>query len=505
MNAYKLFVERNRKLKYIPGYIIVTLLAALPLFGHLSELPVQRWDESRLALAAIEMTFHKNLFVTTFLGQPDMAAMKPPLQIWLMALSIKIFGANELALRLPSAIAGLITCYFMYWFLASKFKNPVAGILSAALLLVSFTYVRIHGIRTGDYDGLLTLFTTTFLYYYYLYLQKEESKHLLIAMIALTLACFTKGVAALMFLPGVFLFTLFKGKILAVLKNKQFYIGLAIFIIIIPGYYIIRELYVPGSWKAVEENELGGRFSKPMEGHVGPWYFYLQYIVETGFVWTYLAIASIIGAYFSNVEQNERNFRNFLAVTSLGFLIVISIAGTKLDWYTMPMYPLMCSLAGLFLVQLYNAVSQMSIKSDRNLAFGLLLIFFTSTYIKSYSVTLNRVLRAKVNMNDKTFSLSHYLKKVQSEKNKSENRVIMLWSDFEQEMVWYYQTNKNFYIKSIFNLQPGDDVIAVRQEGQHIIEDSTLYETIKVEEYYGIKRYRITERHDLPANDSVQQ
>ena len=82
-----MFVERNRKLKYIPGYIIVTLLAALPLFGHLSELPVQRWDESRLALAAIEMTFHKNLFVTTFLGQPDMAAMKPPLQIWCLIMA----------------------------------------------------------------------------------------------------------------------------------------------------------------------------------------------------------------------------------------------------------------------------------------------------------------------------------------------------------------------------------------------------------------------------------
>src|SRR5690606_20171172 len=123
----------------------------------------------------------------TFLGQPDMAAMKPPLQIWLMALSIKIFGANELALRLPSAIAGLITCYFMYWFLASKFKKPVAGVLSAAILLVSYTYVRLHGVRTGDYDGLLTLFTTIFLFYYYLYLQKEQSRHLLIAMIALTL------------------------------------------------------------------------------------------------------------------------------------------------------------------------------------------------------------------------------------------------------------------------------------------------------------------------------
>ena len=500
-----MFVERNRKLKYIPGYIIVTLLAALPLFGHLSELPVQRWDESRLALAAIEMTFHKNLFVTTFLGQPDMAAMKPPLQIWLMALSIKIFGANELALRLPSAIAGLFTCYFIYWFLASKFKKPVAGVLSAAILLVSYTYVRLHGIRTGDYDGLLTLFTTIFLFYYYLYLQKEQSRHLLIAMIALTLACFAKGVAALMFLPGVFLFTLFKGKVFTVLRDRKFYIGLLVFIIIIPGYYMLREYHVPGSWKAVEENELGGRFLKPLEGHIGPWYFYLQYIVETGFVWTYLVIASIIGAYFSNVEQNERNFRNFLAVAGLGFLIVISIAGTKLDWYTMPMYPLMCVLAGCFIMQLFTAISSIRIKSDRYIAFTVFSICFLAVYVKSYSDTLDRVLRPKVNMFDKTFSVSHYLKRVQSEESTSDNRFVMLRDELEQEMVWYYQTNKNFYIESAYTLKPGDDVVAVRQKSQHILEDSIQYKAVEVDEYYGIKRYRITERHDLSSGDSVKQ
>lgn len=490
MTAYKRLIEQNRKLWYLPGFLLVILISALPLFGHLEELPLQRWDESRLALAAYEMLQHKNWFVTTFMWQADLIAMKPPLQIWLIAASIKIFGANELAVRLPAALAALATCLYLYWFLAAKLQKPLAGIIAPAILVVSAAYVRIHGVRTGDYDGLLTLFTTIFLFNYYLYLDRQSSKNLLYSMIALTLACFTKGVAALMFMPGVFLFTLFSGRLLTVLKEKKFYAGLLIYIIVIPGYYILREKLAPGSWKGVVENELGGRFLKALEYHHEPWYFYVEYIFNTGFVWTYLAVAAML-TMFGTDNKSENLFRSFVSVSLVGYLIVISCAGTKLDWYTMPLYPLLCVLAALLIAQCFSWAQNIPSKTNARsttilITFGLVVCFYLS-----YMETLNRVMKPEVNLNDKTFSVGHYLHMINKGKTPVDSLVV-LYNEYEQEVIWYDHIDSNIRVQSVFKLKKGDEVMWYKEECKNIIEGTYYY--VKTDEYYGIYRYRITGR-----------
>lgn len=490
MTAYKRLIEQNRKLHYLPGFLLVALIAAIPLFGHLEELPLQRWDESRLALAAFEMLQHKNWFVTTFNWQIDLIAMKPPLQIWLIAASIKIFGANELAVRLPAALAALATCFYLYWFLAAKLQKPLAGIIAPAILVVSAAYVRIHGVRTGDYDGLLTLLTTIFLFNYYLYLDRHNSKNLLYSIIALMLACFTKGVAALMFMPGVFLFTLLSGQLLTVLKEKKFYIGLLIFIIIIPGYYLLREKLAPGSWKGVVENELGGRFLKTLEFHKQPWDFYIRYILDTGFVWTYLAIAGML-TMFSADSKTENLFRSFISVSLVGYLIVISCAGTKLDWYTMPLYPLLCVLAALFIVQCFDWAKNISPKVNAGKTTTLFSLALVLCFYLSYAETLDRVMKPQVNLNDKTFSVSHYLQLINKGKKPVDNLVV-LHNEYEQEVIWYDHIDSNIRVESVFKLKKGDEVMFYKEECKNIIEGT--YHYVKTDEYYGIYRYRITGR-----------
>src|SRR5690606_17657217 len=113
--------------------------------------------------------------------------------------------------------------------------------------------------------------------------------------------------------------------------DKMFYIGLLIFIIIIPGYYILREQLAPGSFQGLIDNELGGRFLKTLERHHQPWNFYIWYIFNTGFVWIPLALAGIIGM-FATGDKDENLFRSFVSISLIGYLVVISMAGTKLDW-----------------------------------------------------------------------------------------------------------------------------------------------------------------------------
>lgn len=85
------------------GFLVLIIIVAIPIFGHLDELPIQLWDESRLANNALEMSRSGNLIVTTWAKVPDMWNTKPPFLIWQQALLIKLLGPVDIAIRLPSA------------------------------------------------------------------------------------------------------------------------------------------------------------------------------------------------------------------------------------------------------------------------------------------------------------------------------------------------------------------------------------------------------------------
>jgi 4-amino-4-deoxy-L-arabinose transferase-like glycosyltransferase len=77
---------------------------------------MQVWDEIRLANNTIEMVDTGNLLVTRYDGKPEVWNTKPPLQIWLEALSVKVLGIQSLAFRLPSALAALATVLLLFRF-----------------------------------------------------------------------------------------------------------------------------------------------------------------------------------------------------------------------------------------------------------------------------------------------------------------------------------------------------------------------------------------------------
>ena len=146
--------------------ILLLLLAYFPLFLHLDSIPLMVWDEARLAVSAFEMLKNHAYIVVTYGDNPDLWSVKPPLMIWVIALSFKIFGYNELALRLPSALAGLATVIVLFQFCKTFFKSQSLGLFSAFVLMTSIGYVEHHVTRTGDYDALLVLLQfSSYLYF----------------------------------------------------------------------------------------------------------------------------------------------------------------------------------------------------------------------------------------------------------------------------------------------------------------------------------------------------
>ena len=103
----------------------LAILVSIPIFGHIEELPIQRWDESRLAANAFEMKTNNNWLVTTFVDKPDMWNTKPPLMIWLQASTMLLIGDTTLAVRLPAALCALATCMFICWFFVYRIQKQI--------------------------------------------------------------------------------------------------------------------------------------------------------------------------------------------------------------------------------------------------------------------------------------------------------------------------------------------------------------------------------------------
>ncbi|HEY9177337.1 MAG TPA: glycosyltransferase family 39 protein [Flavipsychrobacter sp.] len=473
-------------LKNLTSITIVILLAVIPLFGHLDELPIQRWDESRLAVTAYEMSINNNWLVPYHFGHPEMIGVKPPLQIWFMAMSIKLFGANELAVRLPSAIFALLTCLFIYWFLTVKMQKRVWGVLAAAILVICDGYVHLHCSRTGDYDTLLTLLTTIFLFYSYLFIRDSEAKYIVIAAIAITLACFTKGVAALMFIPGVFICFAYSGKLKKLFSSPAFYAGLAIFIIVIPGYYLLREQLTPGYLESVSRNELGGRFLSTLENHYQPWYFYIFRLIEREYAWFFISIMAVPLVLIYK-ENAKRQFVLFLATTAVSFLFFISVAGTKLDWYSMPLYPLLAVMAAITIETVFSKLKPGANYPLQALRIAVLL-FICTLYVYSYNKILAKTLKPDYQLNDPEFAIGHYLTGLHKG-NRGTGKFVILYSDYEQDMVWYDLIDSSIFFKSVKELATGDTVVAYKHESIAVLENK--YHHTLLEDYFRIRLYRI--------------
>jgi hypothetical protein len=80
---------------------------------------------------------------------------KPPLLMWAGASSMRLFGINPLALRLPVLLAGVLSCVLIYWWLRRSRSLPVA-IAGVVLLLGTPLFHDMN--RTFMTDGVLTLF-----------------------------------------------------------------------------------------------------------------------------------------------------------------------------------------------------------------------------------------------------------------------------------------------------------------------------------------------------------
>jgi 4-amino-4-deoxy-L-arabinose transferase-like glycosyltransferase len=334
-------------------------LAWLSLIWRLGERPLQNWDEARLAVSAAEMLHNRQWLITHYQGQPDLWSTKPPLLVWLQALSLHTFGYSEWAVRLPTLLAALALVALVAAFARRWLGGPLAGLLAGLALLGSKGFVAHHVARSADYETLLLLFTTGQVLAGFAWLHTRRPRYLLLLGAAVGLAVLTKSVAGLFLLPGLAIEVTRRGQLGRLLRQPALWGALLLALGPPALWYYLREQAAPGYWQAVWQNELGGRLGAALEDHAAPWYWYLQGLASQKFL---LWLPGLLAAAWALARRpGPRPARRLLTLVAWaggGCLLVISAASTKLAWYDAPLYPLLALVLGGGLALLARLVAR---------------------------------------------------------------------------------------------------------------------------------------------------
>ena len=335
------FVDRHFT-KFAVG---VVALAALNLLWRLDAEIVSEWDESLYAISAWEVVKSGRWIGTTFLGHLDYYNVKPPLNIWLIALSFKVFGANLISMRIVSTLSACGTVAVMiFW--ARRFTRPTVALLAGVVLATSFAFIYVHAGRSGNTDSLFTLLillTVVILW------SAQDHPRRFIWLGPVAAAVFLlKGMAVLEPLSIV----------LAVEAWRQVHgrrrgwiaVGCAVLLFALPvGAWGWARWQLDGTQflaRLFFYDFIGGSFTA-LEGHQGGPLYYLNVLQKYHYDWLLAGVVAWLISPIARSELRERIVRLsrctetdvVLCSWATLTLLVPTMMQTKNSWYLQPFYP----------------------------------------------------------------------------------------------------------------------------------------------------------------------
>lgn len=263
------------------GFLVRLYMAHIDPFLHI-------WDERFHVLVARNMMtapFHpvlrnNALFPSEFHNwtQASLWLHKPPLFMWQMALSMKLFGANEYAARYPSVVMGTLMIPMLYFIILEISKNSRIAFLTAALFCFSnFHLELVSGIRSMDHNDLALEFYVLASVWAFFKYQKQQKWYWL-----LLIGVFSGAAILCKWLIGLFVFLLWGLQIMFQLRNRKTIkdIGRLLLALI-----VCCCVFLPWQWyifhyfpkEAAFEYDFNTRhITEVVEAHGGTVFFYLE-------------------------------------------------------------------------------------------------------------------------------------------------------------------------------------------------------------------------------------
>lgn len=370
--------------------LLLCLLAAGVFVFRLGGAHLWDRDEPRNARCAQEMLERNDWITPTF--NDELRAHKPVLLYWLMMGAYSVFGVQEFSARLPSAVLSVGTVLATY-FLGRRLFSPRAGWWAGLALATSPLFDM--SARAATPDATLIFFMTASMLTFALATfpprmdavvadptqglgWKKQPGLRLATFVLLGFALLAKGPVGLV-LPlatiGAFRLAsrwqsptagaswgetalswarlIAPGQVLATLREMHLVSGIAVALLIAAPWYIAVGCATDGAFLVEFFGDHNfGRALEAKEGHRGfgpP--FYLAVILAGCFPWSVLAAPLALDTYRNLRSEksagSDRRGLLFALCWIAAYLLVFSIARTKLPSYVTPCYPAVALLIGL--------------------------------------------------------------------------------------------------------------------------------------------------------------
>ncbi len=296
---------------------IILTLTSFYAFFMLGSHPLELGDESRGGINALEMLANGDFVNLYYCGEPDGVRAKPPMFIWTVALSMHLFGANELALRIPSALY-IIIVFFLIFKIIHLYRSPQFAFWTCLMLLSVSGLVGYHVGRNGDFDAMLLMFLLAGVYHLLRYFDFGHQRAVYFGGLFWGLAFMVKGLAAGTLAPGLVLYLALTGKLMPALKQKRLWIAIGIGLLFPLGWFFTVQQY-GAVWENPEYtgsnvferlivHDILERFTKPdFEGRVATSdHSYIFYSLDKTFnLWNLIFWAFIAYGLFRVVQNSK--------------------------------------------------------------------------------------------------------------------------------------------------------------------------------------------------------
>ena len=354
--------------KKILALILLVFLSGVLFYAGLGKVSLWDIDEPNNAECAREMMLRHDPIVPTF--NWELRTDKPVLIYWCMWASYKLFGVNEFAARFTSPLFGITTVILVFLAGNALLGWPVGF---WAGLILSVTLFFNVSVRIATPDAALIFFINLAIFSFLLGYEKRRAIFFYLFYLAMGLAVLAKGPMGIVLPVGtICLFLLIKRDI-AVLKEIKVWQGLILFTLIVLPWYLLVGLKTDGAFlKGFLLKHNIHRFLSPMEGHKGPFFFYLLVLPFAFFPWGGFLPYLLWAGHKSRVENSITNTEIFLWLWLVLFIGFFSLARTKLPTYINPIYPALAVLTAFYLQNLPRWAERCLLHF--NAFFGLLLL-----------------------------------------------------------------------------------------------------------------------------------
>lgn len=314
------------------------------------------WDERFHALVAknlinhpLKPTLYDSLPITADYSGWDKAHIwlhKQPLFLWQMALSMKLFGANEVALRLPSAIMCALLVPMAYR-MGKCLVNDRVGYITALLFFSSFYLIElVSGRGMLEHNDVAFLFYVTASFWAWIEFIRSKKKYWIIAIgVAVGAAILCKWLVGLSVFMGWGMYILLK-------ESKQFSAYLYLFsalvialIIALPWQFLTFAWYPQEAAHEMAYNSK--HFFEVIEGHDGEFLYHIYRMKE---MFINHALYLVIPGFFFLYRKMENKALFFgLLTICLGVELFFAFAQTKMPSFTLILaFPFFVAIASFF-------------------------------------------------------------------------------------------------------------------------------------------------------------